>query len=76
VKRTLDYLGLSAPPIREFALTDLEQAAAYARDSIVALYRAGIINGMGDSLFAPQGTANRAQACVIVYQALEAAGRL
>jgi hypothetical protein len=76
VKRTMDYLNISVSATREFDLTDLEQASSYARDGITTLYRSGIISGMGNNLFVPKGTANRAQACVIVYQAIKTAGRL
>jgi hypothetical protein len=75
VKRTLDHLSISAPPVRAFDLVDLTDADAYARDSITALYNSGIVNGMGYNYFLPKGTANRAQACAIVYQSLKLTGR-
>lgn len=48
----------TAQPI-EF--TDADKIGDYARESILALQLAGIVNGMGDR-FAPQGTSTRAQA--------------
>lgn len=39
----------------------------YAKTAITALYEAGAINGIGDNLFDPTGTATRAQAAVMIY---------
>ena len=41
---------------------DDELIASYAKDAVYALKTAGIINGMGDNLFAPGGTVTRAMA--------------
>lgn len=39
----------------------------YAKSAIASLYEAGAINGIGDNLFDPTGTATRAQAAVMIY---------
>jgi len=52
----------------EFA--DKAQIAPYAVDAIETMYRAGIISGIGEGLFAPKDGATRAQAAVIIYKLL------
>lgn len=46
---------------------DAGNISDYAKDAVVALYEAGAINGIGNDLFDPTGTATRAQAAVIIY---------
>lgn len=46
---------------------DAENISDYAKDAVNALYEAGAVNGIGDGLFSPAGTATRAQAAVIIY---------
>lgn len=46
---------------------DGEKISDYAKDAVAKLYEAGAINGIGDNLFDPTGTATRAQAAVMIY---------
>jgi len=46
---------------------DEQNISEYARESVSALYEAGGINGVGDNMFDPMGTATRAQAAVMIY---------
>lgn len=46
---------------------DEQNISDYAKEAVNALYEAGGINGIGDNLFDPNGTATRAQAAVIIY---------
>jgi len=46
---------------------DESKMSEYAKEAVTALYEAGAINGIGDDLFDPAGTATRAQAAVIIY---------
>ena len=39
----------------------------YAKEAVGALSAKGIINGVGDNMFAPKATATRAQAALLVY---------
>jgi len=39
----------------------------YAKEAVASLYESGGINGVGDNLFNPTGTATRAQAAVMIY---------
>lgn len=41
--------------------------ADYAKESVLKLYKAGAINGMGDNTFAPFGQATRAQCAQLIY---------
>jgi hypothetical protein len=73
IDRALAAKGVALKDTRVFDLTDQNAASSYAKTSIEKLYGAGVINGMGDGNFAPKATATRAQACVILYNALGAA---
>ena len=46
--------------------SDEAMIADYAKDSVAALAGAGIINGVGDGRFNPDGNATRAEATVIL----------
>lgn len=51
------------------AFNDAGSIATYAQEAVTVMQRAGIINGMGGDLFAPNGTATRAQAAKIMDMA-------
>ena len=51
----------------EVNFEDADQIADYAKEAVTALQRAGIINGVSDTEFAPTATATRAQAAKIIY---------
>jgi hypothetical protein len=52
--------------------TDSANIADYARDSVEALCKSGIVNGMGDGRFEPIGQATRAQAAKVIYEMISA----
>ena len=52
-------------------VADGEEIADYAADAIKALFEAGIINGKGENQFEPQGSATRAEAAKIIYEAFK-----
>ena len=63
---TIKGVTLSAnAPATEFA--DEAAIASYAKDAVHALQAAGIVNGMEDGSFAPEGVATRAQAAKIIF---------
>jgi len=49
------------------AFADESNISDYAREAVEALYRASVINGVGENEFAPLSAATRAQAAVIIY---------
>lgn len=59
----------------EVSFTDSTEISDYAKDAVTSLFRAGIVNGMGDGRFAPKAEASRAMAAKIIYMILER-GRL
>ena len=59
--------NVSVPAKTSVSFSDAAQISGYAQESVQVLASAQIINGMGDGRFAPQETANRAQAAVIIY---------
>lgn len=50
---------------------DNSYIAPYAYDAVEALYRAGVVNGVSDTHFNPQGTATRAMAAQMIYQLMK-----
>ncbi len=55
----------------ETVFSDMNDVSDYAKSAVSKLSKAGIINGVGDNLFAPKNTATRAEAAVIVERALK-----
>lgn len=53
---------------------DAGQISEYAREAVNKLSAANVINGVTDTTFVPQATANRAQAASILYQYFKAIG--
>ena len=50
---------------------DKDQISGYARASVTACQRGGVISSRGDMRFAPKGTATRAEAAVILSKLLQ-----
>ena len=65
--RFLESKGI-ALSAEEVSFNDNNTISDYAKDSIYKLAGAGIINGVGDNLYAPYNTATRAEAAVIIYR--------
>ncbi len=51
----------------ELPFTDADTVSDYARETVAAMYKLGIINGMDNGTIAPHDSANRAQAAKIIY---------
>lgn len=49
---------------------DLDEASEYARESVMKLARANIVNGVGSDRFSPKAMTTRAEAAVIIYRIL------
>lgn len=65
--RAIKYIGRSLPAERQpIEFADEGDISEYALESVRQLTAAGIINGMGDSMFCPAQTATRAQVAVII----------
>ena len=71
IMRLMNQLGMTVPAVREYeGFDDDGEVSEYALDSVTALYEGGIINGVGENLFDPKGSANRAAAARILYETL------
>ena len=57
------------------AIKDADKISDWAKEAVESLYRAEIVNGMGDGNFAPKAPATRAMAAKIIYLLMER-GRL
>ena len=64
----LDYIN------DEASFSDKNQIADYAKEAVMKLQKAGIINGCEDNTFRPGESATRAQAAVMIYRALASNG--
>lgn len=49
------------------SITDFDEISEYAREAVLKLTRAGIINGVGNGVFAPKSFATRAETAKIIY---------
>jgi len=63
--------SIGSSPASAAAFTDQDEIAEYAGEAVAAMREAGVIRGMGDGSYAPQQTATRAQAAVVILQLLE-----
>ena len=68
--RALQYKG-NTLAVGELTVTDGSSIAEYARDAVSALSAVGVINGMDDGSFAPDGITSRAQAAVMIYRVVD-----
>ena len=50
---------------------DSEEISDYAKDAVVVMTANGIVNGVGDNLFAPKASATRAEAAVIISRVMD-----
>lgn len=73
LKRVLSIYGVDFSESVEIFL-DNESISAYAKEAVYSLVSGGIISGMGDGTFAPQGKTTRAQAAVLLGRAMDKLG--
>ncbi len=67
IYRYAEYKGIALPETNELiTFDDEEQIADYAAEAVDAMQKAGIINGMDNNEFQPQGTATREQAAKMI----------
>ncbi len=72
LKRILEHQGIDASAIRaSVVFDDFNTIPEYARKSVLALYEAGLMNGMGENLFAGDASATRAEAATAIYRIYE-----
>lgn len=70
--RCVGVVGGELPEIRESAnFKDFDDVSSYAKISVDALYKAGVINGMSETEFAPQENITRAQAIKMIHSLLK-----
>ena len=66
INRAADYVGKNLVSAKEYtSFSDEGQIAEYAADAVRKLYECGVISGMEDGSFRPQGLATRAEAAVM-----------
>ena len=69
IGRCIDLLGITADDAKEYsAFSDESKISEYAKESVIKLYKKGIINGIDDGVFAPKATVTRAQAAKMIYE--------
>lgn len=73
--RFMELMGIELPVEREATdFADTGEVSGYAKDAVMALYRARIIEGKGGGIFDPQGEATRAELAAMLHRFLEATG--
>ena len=69
ITRAAAASGIVLPDmVEQYRFSDADSISVYARESVEALQRAGVMNGMGDGTFAPQARADRAMAAQVIYK--------
>lgn len=75
IRRVTEKRGKELPITRSYGgFNDESNISGYAKDSIVVLYEAGLINGMTAGEFAPLNNLTRAQAVQLVSVTMEQKG--
>lgn len=64
-ERVLKYFGVEAKSAED-DFADSEKIADYAKNAVLSMKKLGIINGMDDNCFNPNGTCTRAMAAKII----------
>lgn len=77
ILRYTDYLKIKLPtPEREVRFDDYREISGFAEDAVLACQRAGLLQGVGNNRFNPQGTATRSQVAVLVSRLAEIEGTI
>ena len=66
IYNVMKSMGVDFSEVKD-SFVDYDQISDYAKEAVGALAAKGIINGVGDNMFAPKDTATRAQAALLVY---------
>lgn len=69
IYRAAQKLGVSLSG-GEVSFTDMDAVSDYAKEAVLALAGAKIVNGLGDGSFAPGASATRAQSAQLLYNLL------
>lgn len=70
IYRAVKYAEVNLYEVSEVVFTDENEISEYAKEGVLALASAKVINGMEDGSFMPKKTATRAQAAVMLYNLL------
>lgn len=66
--------GMSFDDGASFEFADSSSIPGYAKEAVAKLSKCGIINGVGENIFAPDDNSSRAQAAKIIYGILKLKG--
>ena len=67
--RYASAMGLDAPDMNAgAAFTDAESIAAYAKDAVASVQKAGVISGRPGGLFDPEAVATRAEVSAMLHR--------
>ena len=68
IGRTLALAGFETEANNEKVFDDDGDISEYAKNAVYFMKQIGIINGIGNNLFAPRATATRAQVGKMIYE--------
>ena len=75
IMNVINKNGITLADVNEKAdFSDSNRIADYAKEAVIKLQKAGIINGLEDNTFRPDESATRAQAAVMIYRTIVSAG--
>ena len=71
--RFAKYLGYELPAVQaKAAFADEAQISSWAKEAVIALQQAGILQGKGNQMFDPQGKATRAEIAALLQRLVQA----
>ena len=71
--RFAKYLGYELPTVQaKAAFADEAQISSWAKEAVIALQQAGILQGKGNQMFDPQGKATRAEIAALLQRLVQA----
>ena len=74
LQRYLRAYGIVPEMTAREAFADESRVSDWALEAVNMMRDAGLMNGRGENLFEPKGTATRAEICAVVYRIAELAG--
>lgn len=60
------YMGIELPEVSDLEIADADKVSSWAIEAVSAMYKAGILNGKGEGVFDPKGTATRAEVAALL----------
>lgn len=75
INRALKLIGFNSDKVSGEIFADDSSISDYAKEAVYNMKKLGIVNGVGDNMFAPKMHATRAQTAKMMFEMLKAVGK-